>query len=110
MFHRGAVRPGAGQRVGDQERLGRVAERRRHDHRARRLNLGHGALPEVVLDATPAALRAAGRPVADADVARLSPLGHAHLNCLGRYSFSAVSAGAGLRPLRDPAEEREQDE
>lgn len=41
--------------------------------------------------------------VLDADVARLSPLRHANLNVLGRYSFrSTVPAGGGLRPLRDP--------
>ncbi|RKN40827.1 hypothetical protein D7294_17240 [Streptomyces hoynatensis] len=35
------------------------------------------------------------------DGARLSPLGHADLNCLGRYSFHAtVPAGGGLRSLR----------
>lgn len=38
------------------------------------------------------------------DVARLSPLKHANLNCLGRYSFRAtVPVGGGLRPLQDPA-------
>lgn len=42
--------------------------------------------------------------VLDEDVARLSPLKHANLNCLGRYSFRAtVPAGGGLRPLRYPA-------
>ncbi|MER6599727.1 Tn3 family transposase [Streptomyces parvus] len=42
--------------------------------------------------------------VLDEDVARLSPLKHANLNVLGRYSFrAAVPAGGGLRPLRDPA-------
>ena len=38
----------------------------------------------------------------DEDVARLSPLKHANLNCLGRYSFRASQPGEGLRPLRDP--------
>ena len=41
-------------------------------------------------------------PVREEDVARLSPLSHAHLNCLGRYSFPAPPVGAGLRLLRDP--------
>jgi hypothetical protein len=42
--------------------------------------------------------------VLDEDVARLSPLKHANLNVLGRYSFRAFTpAGGGLRPLRDPA-------
>ena len=52
-------------------------------------------------DAALTALRAAGQPVAEADAARLSPLGHAHINMLGRYAFTAP-ADAGLRPLRDP--------
>jgi len=45
----------------------------------------------------------------DEDVARLSPLGHAHLNCLGRYAFT-TRAVAGLRPLRDPATRDDTDE
>lgn len=41
--------------------------------------------------------------VLDQDVARLSPLKHANLNVLGRYSFRVtVPADGGLRPLRDP--------
>jgi TnpA family transposase len=49
-------------------------------------------------------LRTNGESVNDADVARLSPLLHEHINMLGRYSFSmpeAVAKGE-LRPLRDP--------
>lgn len=38
----------------------------------------------------------------DEDVARLSPLKHANLNCLGRYSFRSSPPIQGLRPLRDP--------
>ena len=37
-------------------------------------------------------------------MARLSPLGHGHVNMLGRYSFTlpdSVARGE-LRPLRDP--------
>jgi hypothetical protein len=42
--------------------------------------------------------------VLNEDVARLSPLKHANLNVLGRYSFRASTpAGGGLRPLPDPA-------
>ncbi len=41
--------------------------------------------------------------VLDQDVARVSPLKHANLNCLGRYSFAARPPREGLRPLRDPA-------
>jgi hypothetical protein len=33
---------------------------------------------------------------------RLSPLGHAHVNELGRYAFPVLASGAALRPLRDP--------
>lgn len=41
--------------------------------------------------------------VLNEDVARLSPLRHANLNMLGRYSSRAtVPAGGTLRPLRDP--------
>ncbi|HEY9328469.1 MAG TPA: Tn3 family transposase [Streptomyces sp.] len=42
--------------------------------------------------------------VLDEDVARLSPLRHANLNVLGRYTFrGSQPSGGGLRPLRDPA-------
>jgi len=54
------------------------------------------------LDAAVEQLRATGYPVREEDVARLSPLGHAHLNELGRYRFPALPPDAGLRPLRDP--------
>lgn len=47
-------------------------------------------------------LRSAGHLVRDEDVARLSPLGHAHLNCLGRYAFTSQPP-TELRLLRDPA-------
>ena len=53
------------------------------------------------LDAIIEHLREDGQQILDEDVARLSPLGHAHLNCLGRYAFT-TQAQAGLRPLRDP--------
>jgi hypothetical protein len=43
------------------------------------------------------------REVLDEDVARLSPLKHAKLNCPGRYSFRASQRrDGGLRPLRAP--------
>ncbi len=54
------------------------------------------------LDAAVARLRAAGEPIADADLARLSPLGDAHINLLGRYYFPTTPPAGGLRPLRDP--------
>ncbi|MFB9533587.1 helix-turn-helix domain-containing protein [Nonomuraea roseola] len=44
-------------------------------------------------------LRAAGVSVKDEDAARLSPLGHAHLNVLGRYSISSSAPAEGLRQL-----------
>jgi hypothetical protein len=40
-------------------------------------------------------------PVRNEDVARLSPLGHAHINMLGRYAFSPRTDRA-LGPLCDP--------
>ncbi|MDQ2726946.1 MAG: Tn3 family transposase, partial [Actinomycetota bacterium] len=46
-------------------------------------------------------LRANGHPVRDEDVARLSPLGHDHVNFHGHYSFTPPPAT--LRPLRDPS-------
>ncbi|MCW2880550.1 MAG: sle, partial [Sphaerisporangium sp.] len=49
--------------------------------------------------------------VLDEDVARLSPLKHANLNVLGRYSFRGSGpAGGALRPLRDPAEAADEDD
>jgi len=53
------------------------------------------------IDAALTALRDQGHPIDDADVARLSPLGDAHINVHGRYAFTALSDDA-LRPLRDP--------
>jgi len=56
----------------------------------------------LYLDKAITQLRAAGYPVRDEDVARISPLGHAHLNVLGRYTFDldqTIQPGA-LRPLR----------
>jgi TnpA family transposase len=51
-------------------------------------------------------IQAGQMPVAAADIARLSPLVHRHLNFQGRYSFAlaeAIARGA-LRPLHDPSE------
>ena len=48
-------------------------------------------------------LRDQGHDVHDADVRRLSPLGHDHINLLGRYQFNPTTLANGtLRPLRDP--------
>ena len=60
----------------------------------------------IYMDATLAELRAAGFDVRDEDVARLSPLGHGHLNVLGRYAFTLPEfvARGELRPLRRPGE------
>jgi hypothetical protein len=43
--------------------------------------------------------------VRNEDVARLSPLGHEHINMLGRYAFTLPEpvARGELRPLRSPA-------
>ena len=56
----------------------------------------------LYMDAALAHLRRTGVEVKPEDVARLSPLGHEHINVLGRYSFAlAESIAQGeLRPLR----------
>nr|WP_318219182.1 Tn3 family transposase [Streptomyces sp. SCL15-6] len=54
------------------------------------------------IDAAVAQLRAEGHEIRDEDVARLSPLKHKNLNCLGRYSFAASQPVRGLRSLRAP--------
>jgi hypothetical protein len=51
-------------------------------------------------------LREQGEEVAEADLARVSPLMREHVRVLGRYHFildESVVQG-GLRPLRDPTE------
>jgi TnpA family transposase len=60
----------------------------------------------IYIEAALTQLRTEGFAVKDADVARLSPLLHEHINMLGRYSFSVPDAVAKgeLRPLRDPAD------
>ena len=52
----------------------------------------------------PSKLRVDGDAIADADIRRLSPLVHEHLNFLGRYHFSLSGdvRGGELRELRDP--------
>ena len=50
-------------------------------------------------------LRAQGRTVLDADVARLSPFVRHHLNVLGKYSFLLPELLAELRALRDPEDD-----
>ena len=54
-------------------------------------------------------LLARGLEVDPEDVARLSPLGHIHINMLGRYSFELAEAlrEGGFRPLRNPDDPNE---
>jgi len=49
-------------------------------------------------------LEAMGEDTLEADVARLSPLKHKHINMLGRYHFELddLATEGNLRPLRDP--------
>lgn len=57
------------------------------------------------MDLALAQLQQEGLLVRADDVARLSPLGFAHINLLGRYHFAlpeALAQGA-VRALRDPA-------
>lgn len=55
------------------------------------------------MDAALNELRAEGFDLRDDDVQRLSPLGHDHINFLGRYQFSTPELPPNqLRPLRDP--------
>ena len=56
----------------------------------------------LYMDAALAHLRRTGVEVKPEDVARLSPLGHEHINVLGRYSFALAEgiAQGELRPLR----------
>jgi len=48
------------------------------------------------------------REECEQDAARLSPLGHAHVNELGRYGLPRAGPDAGLRPLRDPCGDPEE--
>jgi TnpA family transposase len=58
----------------------------------------------VYMEAALKQLRAESYEVKSEDVARLTPLGYAHFNFLGRYSFNLAEpvAKGNLRPLRDP--------
>ncbi|MFI7708391.1 Tn3 family transposase [Nonomuraea sp. NPDC049480] len=48
-------------------------------------------------------LRAAGYPLAEEDVARLSPFVRRHINVIGTYTFALPDLGpAGVRELRNP--------
>ena len=61
----------------------------------------------IYIEAVLNQLRREGDTVRDEAVARLSPLIHAPINMLGRYSFAVPDAVARgeLRPLRDPKED-----
>jgi TnpA family transposase len=61
------------------------------------------------MDAAVEQLRQRGHPLAEADLARLSPLARRHLNVHGRYSFALPNLGGGLRPLRDPEQPDDED-
>ena len=50
-------------------------------------------------------LRGQGLEIRDEDISRLSPLGHAHVNELGRYTFSTINTPTTLRPFRDPTQD-----
>ena len=58
----------------------------------------------IYMEAALNQLRLEGHQVCEADVARLSPLIHDHINMLGRYSFAMPEtvARGELRPLRNP--------
>jgi TnpA family transposase len=58
----------------------------------------------LYLDRAVSHLREGGAEVRDEDLARVSPLGHAHVRVLGRYHFRLDDSveGGGMRPLRDP--------
>ena len=54
-------------------------------------------------------LRAEGSPVRDEDVARLSPFVRQHLNVLGRTRSCCPTWRGGIRPLRDPDAEDDEE-
>ncbi len=66
----------------------------------------------LYMEAALTQMRAEGLAVQAADVARLSPLVHTHINFQGRYSLalSEAIARGELRPLRNPDERSEDEE
>jgi len=52
-------------------------------------------------------LRDRGRPVREQDTARLSPLGHAHVNELGRYAFPLLSRRRPAPPANPQASDEQ---
>jgi hypothetical protein len=61
------------------------------------------------MDAALTHLHNQGVEVKESDVVRLSPLGHQHINMLGRYQFALdpTLRRGELRPLRDPNDANE---
>ena len=57
----------------------------------------------MYMDKVLAHLRNTGYKMRIEDVARLSPLGHKHINLMGRYNFSLPEELGGMRALREPA-------
>jgi Tn3 transposase DDE domain len=76
----------------------RIAHRHYSSHRAT-LPLVARTRVGAYLSAAVDQMRAQGVPVEDANAARLGPLGHAHLNVLGRYAIASSAPAAGLRQL-----------
>jgi TnpA family transposase len=65
----------------------------------------------IYLDQALTQLHVEGYPTAENDIARLSPLGHEHINFLGRYHFvlpEAIQRGE-YRPLRVPDTAKQMD-
>jgi hypothetical protein len=59
----------------------------------------------VYVDKALGALRKVGYPLAEEDVARLSPFGRRHINVIGTYTFALPDLGpGGVRGLRNPDE------
>jgi Tn3 transposase DDE domain len=56
----------------------------------------------IYLDHAIAQLRAAGYPVLDTDLERLSPYMRRHINFHGHYFFTRPDLRGGRRALRDP--------
>jgi hypothetical protein len=56
----------------------------------------------VYLDHAISELRAAGYPILDADLERLSPYMRRHINFHGHYFFNRPDLRGGRRALRDP--------
>src|SRR5258707_11218355 len=86
------------------------------DRKSTRLNSSHANISYAVfclkkkyVEAALNQLRLEGYQVFEADIARLSPLIHDHINMLGRYSFAMPEtvARVELRPLRNPIVDQE---